>query len=386
MVPFAYSEMNRDATGHFFDVYLQYIPKAVSLVAIAVIAVGLGSILALSTKKFKPPGLETIISTWSEVWLRPQGIISLFGLVVCLVLLMLALGFTPGDARTDAFQRPELRAIYNLFSVSVSFAILATLGYALMSKKKRYYALGLLLVAIGLFGGTRATSVGLLITIVALWAIVSRTRKLFTIIFVFLGLALALVYVLGFRSGVHDLSFVLHTPEKLLYGNTFSDFRDFTWILSGWDEHLKYGVTYLSGFLSFIPSAFWPLRTELSWGQFSLVSAGLGADASQFNPGLRPIIFGEPYFNFGIIGLIVWGMAFGFFLTHLTRIVDSSSIKKQNRRILTVIASIIYMDYVLLQFFNSSGFFTFYAFIAVTFLGMVLKALKPFTYESSPDI
>lgn len=375
MIPFAYSALNIGATGDGYYQYIDFIPKAVGVVVAGVLATIMGMILGLSGN-IKPMGLRWVQQSLTRFWLSSLGI-NLITITACgLVVLMLGLGFTPGAARVDAFERPSLRFVYNMYTIVVSFAILLVFAYAYIKKSKRYLFLGLCLFGLGFFSGTRATTVGLLISLIALYTITIRIKHVLPLLLSGVLVCVSLVYVLGFRDGVYDLSYVAKAPELLLFGNTFSDFRDFVWVMSGWDGNLLAGSTYISGFLSFIPSAFLPFRSETSWTYFSLVSSGLGGEAIAYQPGLRPIIFGETYFNFGLVGVLIGGMLLGFTLTQLGRIVGGVRGGDPQKRAALTLASIVYLDYGLLQLFNTSGFFTFYVIGGLLFLGFVLQSLK----------
>lgn len=120
------------------------------------------------------------------------------------------------------------------------------------------------------------------------------------------------VYLSQLRSGIHDMGsaaarFFFH----LLYGNNFSDTRDFAWLLSFWDGEYFYGKTYVAGFFSFIPRSLSALRQEWS---FSIVTnSWIGFDSLEM-PGLRPGTFGEMFFNFGLVGVMLYGFVFGYAL------------------------------------------------------------------------
>ena len=101
--------------------------------------------------------------------------------------------------------------------------------------------------------------------------------------------------------------------DDVLYGNTFSDTRDFAWVLGYWDGELLWGKTYAAGILSFIPSALSDFRQHWGMGRFTLITTGMYSDEA-FHGGLRCSIFGEPYFNFGIIGVIVISIIYGYYI------------------------------------------------------------------------
>jgi hypothetical protein len=105
------------------------------------------------------------------------------------------------------------------------------------------------------------------------------------------------------------LSLKAKAGGEIAYGNSLSDIRDFAWVLTGWDDSLLLGKTYFAGFLDFIPRELMPYRDEWGFGKFTARTAGLNPD---IHAGLRPGIFGEAYFNFGICGIVLCGLLTGF--------------------------------------------------------------------------
>lgn len=85
----------------------------------------------------------------------------------------------------------------------------------------------------------------------------------------------------------------------MIYGNTFSDFRDGALIVRQFhfvlNDSFLYGLTYFAGFLSFIPSSLSPFRLDWSWGRFSTNMLN-GWTGEHF--GLRGGQFMESYINF----------------------------------------------------------------------------------------
>lgn len=375
LIPFVYSENNRGATGHFYDNYVPYIPLAVLIVVIGIISLVLGALVARAAPT-KVIGFGVIKTVWQNILLSRLGVWGLALISLLLIVVMLLLGFSPGNARADSFSNPIFRPIYNLSTVTISFAILSAFAYGYSHKSKRYYLLGVFMIMLGLFGGTRATSVGVLITVIAIFAIVNRTKNLLPLVLGFGGLLVLAVYISGFRDGVYDFSYIMRVPIRLLFGNDFSDLRDTAWILSGWNRELLMGQTYISGFLSFIPSAILTSRTESSWAYFSLVSSGLGEEAISYHPGLRPVIFGEPFFNFGFLGVIVSGFVIGYVLFSLDYTIKRIPDSDKPTRLITTIASITYLDYFLMQFIQSAGFFVFYVVCCIFFTGFILNSLS----------
>jgi len=94
----------------------------------------------------------------------------------------------------------------------------------------------------------------------------------------------------------------------LLYGNNFSDLRDFAWVDALWDHKLWMGKTYLAALTAFVPRFASEFRD--AWGTGAATATTLGLDP-HVHPGVRPGSFGESYFNFGLIGVVIVGLAIG---------------------------------------------------------------------------
>ena len=87
-----------------------------------------------------------------------------------------------------------------------------------------------------------------------------------------------------------DVSMVDLFFGGLLYGNTFSDLRDFAWVLTGFHDDFLLGKTYLSGWLSFFPSGFFEYRRLYGLGIIT---------------------------NFGFLGVVAVGGLLGYLLQKL---------------------------------------------------------------------
>jgi hypothetical protein len=97
----------------------------------------------------------------------------------------------------------------------------------------------------------------------------------------------------------------------LFYGNNFSDLRDFAWVYSAWDHVFWAGKTYLAAILAFVPRFASQFRD--TWGLGVATASTVGFDP-QVHPGLRPGVFGEGFFNFGLIGVVAVGLMLGIIL------------------------------------------------------------------------
>ncbi|PAD22649.1 hypothetical protein [Terribacillus saccharophilus] len=102
--------------------------------------------------------------------------------------------------------------------------------------------------------------------------------------------------------------------DSILYGNNFSDLRDFAWLLSGFQDSFLNGKTYLAALLTFLPSSISEYRSEFSYARATLKFVGIDPD---HRAGLRGGIFAKSYFNFGTIGVMLASIVIGFPLRYL---------------------------------------------------------------------
>jgi oligosaccharide repeat unit polymerase len=220
------------------------------------------------------------------------------------------------NARGYYLGLPALRPLFNitfsLFPIALTFLALRSVQF----KDKSCLYLACTLMGISLFFGVRAVFIGGLLSFLTFKAFYAQGRisllKLGSICFSFFVLA---IFLLNLREEAQNPFNIFGTLlYKYFYGNNFSDTRDFAWILSYWDGEYLYGKTYVAGILSFIPRALSSFREE--WGISMVTNAMVGFD-SDLMPGLRPGLFGEAYFNFGLLGVILFGCLFGFTLRYV---------------------------------------------------------------------
>jgi oligosaccharide repeat unit polymerase len=176
----------------------------------------------------------------------------------------------------------------------------------------------LLLCTLGLTGGlvffgARGNLVAIYINILICYFILRRTRvSLFRMVSLSGVVTLFGFYLGSARSGEFSPSgFLSSLIDMIFYGNTFSDLRDFAWIYSAWDHVYWGGKTYLAAVFSFVPRFASNFRD--TWAMGAATASTVGFDP-QVHPGLRPGVFGEGYFNFGLLGVIAIGLMMGVIL------------------------------------------------------------------------
>lgn len=291
-----------------------------------------------------------------EVGLGNNFTVLLFsiGLVVLLMIFILFQYYSKNifDPRAFFMEYPKYRPIYN-FLLSCFKAIVIILGMLYIDKRKRSYLTVLALVCfLGFSLGTRGSVIDPICFMFFVFFIISGGKiKIWHTALFSVAVIIVIVLLGALREGSVDRIFA-----GIVYGNTFSDTRDFAWVLSHWNFDYVYGKTYFSGIISFIPSSMSEYREVWSISRYTNKFVGFN---SFIHPGLRTGKFGEPFFNFGILGVSLMGVCLGFVLKRTSNSIDGiveSFIEGKARKIFieTIPFQLVSM------FCLTSGFFEFY--------------------------
>jgi oligosaccharide repeat unit polymerase len=240
----------------------------------------------------------------------------MFQSLLCLVLqiIILAIYFVHDgfgfDLRQYTFANPQFRPVALVVS-NYSIVIASHCLARYIDKKERVLLICTLLLSFGLiFFGARSNIASIYINIVLCSLIRLRTRvSLLKLVSVISAILLVALYLGSVRAGQYSLNdFFALLALALLYGNNFSDLRDFAWVNALWDHKLWMGKTYLAALTAFVPRFASEFRD--AWGTGAATATTLGFDP-HVHPGVRPGSFGESYFNFGLVGVLVVGLAIG---------------------------------------------------------------------------
>jgi oligosaccharide repeat unit polymerase len=290
-----------------------------------------------------------------------------------IAILLFARSMGAVDVRGIFQANPAIRAFYNFVLILSSVVSLLLISRVFQFNKRFDKICLFLFFVITVFIGARAYLAQPIINLFAFYVFITRKGrinlvKVFGIGFVvlFIGVGLNLL-----RSGEFSLqSLAGGFAEQIFYGNSYSDLRDFAWVYGYWDKSLLFGKTYLAAFMSFVPSFLSDFRTEWAAGKFTATTVGF--DPLE-HPGLRPGLFGEGYFNFGLVGVITIGTLLGYAYRYVDFHIKAAATQENK---LVGIASIVSTMFI----FNltiTSGFFSLYVFLVVLIFGMgVMKALK----------
>lgn len=385
MFPFAFMEENFNTIGLSFYSVVEYLDKAFYLSVFGIVCMLGGMWVAFQRKGTKEPVLEGIRSSLMEFWLTTPGIM-ISGVVLVVGLFgMFALGLQPFKGREFAFAHPEYRPLINAYlSLVVVFSI-NTLVHGVAAKNKMVLVLGVVFGSMGLIGGTRGASVGILIAFLPVLMIATRYRNLVVICAAILAVMVLGVAVALIRDSVEVRlesfgDILLLMRDQIVFGNNLSELRDYAWALSGLDIQgtFLWGKSYLAAVMSFIPSSISEFRNTWAIGRVTPVLAGMDPMS---HAGLRTTLFGEAYLNFGIPGIAVIAGIFGYFFGRIHRWVHHQ-LEGDPYKLVKVWAGYIIAMRVLWNMVFTPGFFTIYVLLGLYGAGKVATYMlkpKPFS-------
>ena len=326
MLPFSRSDLNIFALGPLLTRTQAHVNEAYFISAFGYAGILVGGSLWRVRLGF---GLRTFFSRAVELptrgslfLLRSKSLLLAHGILATLLLTGVLLyyfrisgfGF---NLRELLLVTPALRPIAQ-FTAFYSILIGSFALARYYQLKERSMLVVVLTLSFGLlFYGERGNLIGIIaLTAFASFIKLGRRLRLKRLIIVLLGI-LAIVFILdalrqrNFSPSSIASGFLL----SVFYGNSFSDTRDFAVVLSFWDGHHFFGLTYLAGLLAFIPRFLSSFRDTWALG---VVTATLVGFKSTEHPGLRVGLFGEAYLNFGLVG--VWLLS--LFIGATSRLID----------------------------------------------------------------
>lgn len=320
LYPFFSSEMNFLTTGIAYLQYASYVEEAFFISLIGYLSILLGKECYLHSRhgyvQFNLFSRIVLTNIQHSAALYFWGVLCiLFFVGVSFLALREGILFNGrGWFLTHPSYRPIgnfMTGIYGLCFLYIGIRFLSGIG-----KKWDKYLL-LVLFVLSFSWGARGLTFNTLIGLFFYWCYLNLSVS-FKKIFGVGALILFSVMLLGvFRgqNGIQEnaVNSIITAGMQIFYGNTFSDGRDFAWMLSGFDGTYQMGKTYISGVFSFLPSELFPWRREFAIGPYTLELAGVLNENGE-HPGLRGGLFFEMFFNFSYIGVIALGSLWGYFL------------------------------------------------------------------------
>ncbi|MEJ9225047.1 O-antigen polymerase [Priestia aryabhattai] len=388
MYPFAFSKKNIVSTGvNAYNQYLSEINKVFIISLIGILFFSLGCYVASKTK-INSKLFKELSNAYCYTFSNKKNLTLYFGCLVLIFLFMFKLGFFQNyfGGRSFAMQNTSLRPISNFFYSAGTVFLMITLTRYYDEKSKLVLFYIIFSLAMALTSGTRGAVLNSIMLFVFMYYNINAKdpsrANIFKLFAGGLVLLTAAMYLGDARQEQYNLFVALvHAGDKILYGNNFSDLRDFAWVTAYWNNELQYGKTIISGYLSFIPSSLFPLRSQWGLGIFTVTT--IGYDTS-IHPGLRPGIFGESYFNFGIIGVclssFLYGLVVNIVSKHVQEIIYNSFSKKE---IIYKVSLGYLISAAISNFMITAGFFNVYVLVIIIFVG-ILKYMwrRKFNYKS----
>ena len=375
MYPFAKSPENVIDVARSLSAVQAHVDEALRISAVGVVSMMAG--MLVSGQRGDAGGfrvLDRLHGTLLRCWATRNGAVAASGLAFGSMLLLMVLGFKPFIARDLVFDRPELRPAFNLWYEIVPFSTLCVAAYALRVSSSHALAGSLAIALVSVLGGNRTVVIFSLVHVCIMWSMPARRKSILVPLAVAASLA-TLALAISVLRGDEAHKVGAGGLNRLLYGSNLSDLRDFAWMLSGLHDQFYGGLTYLAGYLAFIPTFLLSFRYDMAIGRVSALLAGL--DPSRHS-GLRPPLFGELYVNFAIPGVVIGGAGFGWVLGRILRWVDhalANTSAQAGYCAPVVVWSGLIAYQVATSLIFTSGFFGVYVICALIAVGLLLERL-----------
>ena len=188
-------------------------------------------------------------------------------------------------------------------------------------------------------------------------------------------IGLAIIAITGLVHSFHirsDDSLLIST--LISFSNSFFvGPRELTRALTIFDGISLYGLSYLAGFLAFIPTALFPFKSDYIFMRYLMTLEGSDPNLSG---GMRAGFIAEAYYNFGFMGVCIISFLFGFIAIYIAkRILVSQYLSRYG------MAKYFFLVFTLHQFYvaffeNGSAFFFHFFSKAVMFIVFMELARK----------
>jgi hypothetical protein len=332
MLPFAGGTLNALIVGPDFQAMAAALPKVFLITTVGFLSILAGGTLwrlqaGTGLRRFAAGVLD--FGPRCSMMLMASRTVLLFQAALCIALQAAVLTFYFAnngfafDLRAYTFANPALRPIAS--GISAYSVIIGSHCFArYLERKERVLLLSTFLLSAGLiFFGARSSLIFVFQNVLLCYLVGRRSSiGLFRLVCLVAFVLLTLFYLGNVREGRYSLAEFLSSLVVLaFYGNNLSDLRDFAWVYADWDHHLWLGKTYLAGVTAFVPRFASHFRD--TWGVGVQTGTTIGVDP-QVHPGLRPGAFGEGYFNFSWIGVILVGVLIGIIVKRVDIVVKRS--------------------------------------------------------------
>lgn len=322
LLPFARNQLNGLVLGRDFAAVVDVMPYVFLLTLLGFFSVLVGGsfwrLRAGTGLRSAATRVLDIVPQCSMMLMSSRTIL-VFQALICIVMQVAILAFYFAhsgfgfDLREYTFANPALRPVALIISGYSIVIASHCLARYIDFREKILLACTLGLTFGLVFFGARSNILEIYLNILLCYLIRMRGRiSIFRIAGVVVIITLVGLYLGNVRAGQYSLStFFSFLIVALFFGNNFSDLRDFAWVYALWNHKYWHGKTYLAAVTSFVPRFASAFRDR--WGLGVATATTLGFDP-HVHPGVRPGVFGEGFFNFGIPGVIVIGLLIGIIL------------------------------------------------------------------------
>jgi oligosaccharide repeat unit polymerase len=202
--------------------------------------------------------------------------------------------------------RPIYSMLLSVYPIAVVFSGLRVIQLNTTNSKYIFF----ILLVFSFFLGTRISTIEP-ITLLFLFYYMKNYKSvsLKNILIVFVSLVGLMLIISSLRSGKNE-----DALTEILYGNHFSDTRDFAFLLAYFHDQWLLGKSYLAGMMTFIPRQYSDFRENWAFGLYCARLVGIH---DPLFPGHRPGYFGEIFMNFSYYGVVILGIWTGIVIQHI---------------------------------------------------------------------
>lgn len=320
----------------------------------------------------------------TKLVLNDTAAIILISIQTILFIFLLSSGFTYGAGTFSAFENTALRPVINFANALSSLSVpLFLVRISHRRSALNWILLFASIVMAGLSGQRSAVLFPLIIFSLIYMSSRSIKFSIWPAVFALMLMPVAMVMADYRATAVVSEGRAAPAAQGnragfvagFVYGNQFSDVRDMAWILSGYDDQLLMGRSYVAGATFFIPSRYWDYRRQWGLGDWTVRQAGLDP---RYHSGLRGGFFSELYFNFGLIVALLGAAATGFVIGRILRheIDHDRVVQNHTRRAAFALANYLKVA-LLLNTVLSPGFFGVPVILMALFLADMAVAIGP---------
>ncbi|WP_270670995.1 O-antigen polymerase [Paraclostridium bifermentans] len=329
--PFQYADSAWNALGyHESSMFYKYLNKEM-IISLVGLIVFLSVLIYMEFRDEDFIKLDNCISNLSlNINEKSVLLINIIVVIVWYGLIGITIKSLPVFGHRTFAESFGVQPIYIALNTCISI-FLIYYGFKYVISKKPLYILPIVVNGFTSFAtGNRGPLLMGILSIVIIYMYIKCQDSLKINAFILVAGIAVLVLGMGMsviRDGGHINNFG-KIFNDIVYANTFSDVRDGSYVLYGFEQKYDtflYGKNYLADLISFIPSSMSDFRSTWSYGAFS-ANTLFGWEGHY---GLRGGWFLQPYINFGYIGVIASSILYGLVIAYLENFFYKNIIRKE---------------------------------------------------------